>query len=107
MSTVDFFYPFSKNINNMPQGMWQMDAAMRLRHNLTLAKKGDMEAERRIINRIGTIRRSVNSMQEINQDLLEVIKEAADYLRSTGRKVDLSNKDPRYWITRRDGSPRW
>ncbi len=46
-------------------------------------------------------------MDLLSDDLLDIVKKSVVFLRSTGRKIDLGNKDPRYWITTRDGRPRW
>lgn len=102
---IEEFYPINENMK-FSQGIWQMSAVMKLKRNLEAAKMGDIDAERRIMYRLGSIRRSVD-FKELDASLVETIKECATYLRSKGRKVDFSNKDPRYWITRRDGTPRW
>lgn len=102
---IEEFYPINENMK-LSQGIWQMSAVMKLKRNLEAAKKGDIDAERRIMYRLGSIRRFVD-FKELDASLVETIKECANYLRSMGRKVDFNNNDPRYWITKRDGSPRW
>jgi phage gp46-like protein len=79
---------------------------MKINNHLQNAKLGDREAESRLCNRLGTLRRSIE-IKDMSPDLQDVIKEAAAWLRSTGRKIDFTNQDPALWITTRSGNPRF
>lgn len=109
MNRIEKFYPVSKTIVTMPDGMWQVGATLRIRDHLKNAKSGIKESETRLCNKLGTIRRSIGySFKSISPDLLTAIKESSDWLRTTGRNVDFASDDPRKWITARDGvSPRF
>jgi hypothetical protein len=104
MNKVDEFYPIDNNFSTSP--LREMGYIMRINENLRLAKAGDQVAESKLCNHLGTLRRSLE-FKDMSPDLQDVIKEAATWLRSTGRKVDFTNPDPALWITTRSGSPRF
>lgn len=104
----DKFYPVSETIRNNAGEMWQVGLTIKIQDHLNTARQGDRERESRLINRLGQLRRNMSSPDDLSPDLRSVIKEAVSWLRSTGRKVDFSDPDPRFWVTARDGkSPRW
>lgn len=106
MLGFDDFYTVSTTMKEAPQGMWQMGINGVILTHLENAKDGCRESESRLINRIGQIKRNV-PFEVLNSDLKNTLKIAVEWLRTTGRKVDLNNPDPSLWITKRDGSPRW
>ena len=103
----DEFYPKSETMAVGPGAMWVLGYEMKLREHLQNAKSGDREAESKLCNRLGQLRRHYKVLSGFPSGLLDVLKETAAFLRSTGRKVDLGNPDPRFWITTRSGGPRW
>jgi hypothetical protein len=100
----DKFYPAQANVQ-LP--LKQIGWTLKIREHLTLAKAGDRERESRLCNRLGSLRRSSPSFDELTEHLKDVVKEAVTFLRSQGRKVDFKHSDPACWITMRDGRPRW
>lgn len=107
MDKFDYMYPDLAESGAELQGMWQLGMVIKMRDHLSEAKKGDTDRERKLITRLGQTRRFVKDMDLLSDDLLDIVKKSVVFLRSTGRKIDLGNKDPRYWITTRDGRPRW
>jgi len=103
MSKVEEFYP-SYDFQQHP--FLEMALMFKIRRDIDLARKGDRTAESKLCNRIGSIRRS-SKFEDLSPDTQTAVKEAVEYLRSTGRKVDFSNPDPSLWISTRDGRPRW
>lgn len=103
---IDNFYPISETMKNSPTGMWQVGMVVKLETHLQSAKNGNRDSESRLVNRIGQIRRNV-PIDQISQSLLDVVKKSANWLRTTGRVVDLKNPDPALWITQRGGAARW
>jgi hypothetical protein len=98
---IDKFYPI---IILTP--IKELGLILKLHEHLKNARSGDRLSESKLANRLGTTRRSGN-FRELDTDLQFVIKESVEFLRSTGRTIDLMNDDPRKWITQRDGKPRW
>ena len=108
MSAFNEFYPESEIMRECPHGMWQAGMVVKIDGHLKKARAGAREAESKLINRIGQLRRCVEHFTVLQYMLQDSVKEAVEWLRSTGRRVDFSAEDPRYWITARDGkSPRW
>lgn len=108
MSKVDEFYPKSAVMAAQPDGMWQLGLVMKMEEHLAKARRGDRLYESKLINRIGQLRRCVEHFDQLQTPLQDTVREAVAWVRSTGRAVNLSVDDPRYWITARDGkSPRW
>jgi hypothetical protein len=103
--SIDLFYPISETIKT--SAIWQISMLVKLETHLQNAQNGNRLAESKLINRIGQIRRNVESFNSLNSDLQDVIKRSVEWLRTTGRTVDLKNENPALWITMRDGSPRW
>lgn len=102
------FYPISNTMCDCPSGIWQVGMVVKLTEHLAAAKSGDRERESKLINRLGQLRRNTSSLNTLNTTLVDVVKQSADFLRSTGRSVNFAHEDPRYWITARDGkTPRW
>jgi hypothetical protein len=104
MSKIDEFYPIDNDIKIYP--VREMGYIMKINNHLQMAKAGDREAESRLCNRLGQLRRSMD-FNNMSPDLQDAIKEAAAWLRTTGRKVDFSHNDPALWITTRSGNPRF
>jgi len=75
--------------------------------HMTAAIAGDLERESRLCNRVGQVRATFSHFQDVPLGVQDVMKEAIEYLKSVGRKVDFKNPDPSMWITTRDGRPRW
>ena len=103
---LDMFYPASQTMLNAPQGMWQLGMAIKLSEHLAAAKLGDRDRESRLVNRLGQLRRCVESSY-ISPGLHEQIVAAVGWLRDHGRTVDFSSADPAKWISQRGGAPRW
>lgn len=100
---VDEFYPmFEKDIGSMAG----LGLAQRIQLHLDNAKNGDRLAESKLMNRIGQVKRSF-SFDEVPVDIQDLIKEAVEYLRSTGRKVNLGSSNPEEWFTTRSGQSRF
>lgn len=74
----------------------------KLADHLSNAKKGDRESESKLCNRLGQLRRNI-TFDCLTDDLRITIKEACDWLRTTGRTVDFTQTNPGMWITSRDG----
>lgn len=103
---LDEFYPVSETIRAQPRGMWVHSMEFKLREHPAAAAGGSRDSESRLINRLGQLRR--NCPGSLPDELLPLVKEVVGFLRKVGRKVDLVNPDPRFWVTARDGrSPRW
>ena len=100
---VDMFYP----ILNLESPFTQMGLMAKIRNHLHAARRGDRERESRLINRLGSLRRSSASFNGLTLDLQTAVKDAVKFLRSEGRKVDFKNPDPALWITTRSGQARW
>jgi hypothetical protein len=77
-----------------------------IRENLSLAKVGYVEAESRLCDKLGTIRRSIEH-NDLSVGLYFAITEAINWLRSVGYRVDFMHPDPAMWITTRDGKSRF
>lgn len=107
MTTLfDEFYPLSASIQT--SGVWEINMVQKLENHLSKAVNGDREAESKLINRLGQIRRHVASFDTLSANLQDVIKKSVSWLRTIGRSVDFKNTDPGYWITARDGkTPRF
>lgn len=106
MPGFDDFYPISTTMKNAPQGLWQIGLLVIIDKHLEHAKNGCRESESRLINRIGQLKRNV-PFNAISDELKKKIKKSVEWLETTGRKVDLKNEDPRFWISNRKGGPRW
>lgn len=107
MNKLDEFYPVSNAMTNFAEGMWQVGMIVKLADHLANAKKGNKESESKLCNRLGQLRRNVK-FEGLTEDLRLAIKEASDWLRSTGRSVDFRHTNPGMWITARDGrTPRF
>lgn len=103
---LDSFYPISETMKNAPTGMWQLGMVVKLETHLQNAKNGDRDAESRLVNRVGQIRRNV-PVENLTESLREVVGKTIAWLKTTGRVVDLKNPDPALWITQRCGAARW
>ena len=88
---------------NSDQGIDGFDS---LAEHLKAAERGDRDRESRLVNRLGQLRRCVESSY-IRDGLKEQIVAAVDWLRNNGRTVDFSATDPARWISQRGGAPRW
>ena len=97
------FYP----VLNVKSPFTQMGLMVKIRNHLHAARRGDRERESRLINRLGSLRRSSEAFNGLTLDLQAAVKDAVNYLRTTGRKVDFKNPDPALWITTRSGQARW
>jgi hypothetical protein len=106
---IDSFYPFSENVKLAATGqtIGLAGLVLKLRNHMRNAQAGDRDAESRLVNRIGQIRRSVPQIGEIQPEVRDMLKECVVFLRSVGRSVKLDESDPARWITQRGGSPRW
>ena len=102
----DEFYPISTAMRDCAGGVWQLAMVVKLRDHLVGAKAGDREKESRLINRLGQLRRNV-AAADMNVELTSIVQSAVAWLRTQGRTVDMGNHDPRRWISRRGGAPRW
>lgn len=105
-SGFDSFYPVSQTMVDCPQGLWQVGMMAKLAEHLKAAERGDRDRESRLVNRLGQLRRCVESSY-IRDGLKEQIVAAVDWLRNNGRTVDFSATDPARWISQRGGAPRW
>lgn len=99
------FYPHSETMSQ--PGMWQIGLVLKIEEHLRNAKSGDALAESKLCNRIGQVRRHFPTPNTCPAGIMDAVKPAVDWLRSTGRKIDLQNNDPRMWISNRSGNPRW
>ena len=97
------FYP----ILDLESPFTQMGLMIKIRNHLHAARRGDRERESRLINRLGSLRRSSKSFNGLTLDLQATVKDAVKFLRAVGRKVDFKNPDPALWITTRSGQARW
>lgn len=104
MNKLDLFYPISETMSS--GGIWEIGMVVKLAGHRQMAKSGDLERESRLVNRLGQLRRNCEYM-DMSNNLKEEINESVAYLRSVGRKVDFSKKNPAEWITTRKGNPRW
>ena len=105
----DRFYPAISNtdtdafLDNFTATLWEL--MIRADHN------NDQRQESRVVNLIGRLRRLTgDGLLQYDSDqrlLYGALKIAALWLRDKGRTLDLSSSDGRYWISRRDGKPRW
>ena len=108
MCGFDDFYPVSRTMQEAPHGLWQIGMACKIASHLANARRGDRLSESKLINRIGQLRRCVDHFDNLGLVLQDVVKESIAWIRTTGRTVNFSADDPRYWVTARDGkSPRW
>ena len=103
---LDEFYPESE-VMARGIGMWVAGFEFKIQEHLRKAKAGDRVAESKLCNRMGQLCRHHKDLTLFPESTLVALKEVANWLRSTGRKVDFSNPDPRFWITTRSGNPRW
>lgn len=102
----DEFYAPSSSIGK--SAVWEISMMLKISDHLKSAKNGNRESESKLINRLGQVRRHITNFNSLSENLTEVFKEAVEWLRSTGRTVDFTAKDPGYWITARDGkTPRF
>lgn len=99
------FYPVCNSINTTI--FWPVGFLLKIEGHLTSAKNGNREAESKLCNRIGQLRRHISSVNDLPEDLQAAVKESVDWLRSQGRVIKLGSKDPREWISARGGMPRW
>ncbi len=99
------FYPFSNSINTT--AFWSIGFLLKIETHLRNAKNGNKEAESKLCNRIGQLRRHISSVNDLPEDLQTAVKNSVDWLRSQGRVIKLGSKDPREWISARGGMPRW
>lgn len=106
MNEFNEFYPVSDTILNCPGGLWQLGMILKLEEHLRNAQRGSGEAESKLCNRIGQLRRCV-PFNVLTTNLQEKVGECIKWLRTTGRVLDLKNEDPRQWISNRNGGPRW
>jgi len=107
VSHFDSFYPESDTIRNCPGGLWCISLLLKMESYLQKAKNGDSDAESRLCNRIGQLRRHFPSFNQLPGELGRVTKESVDWLRSVGRVVNLKSENPIDWISIRGGGPRW
>jgi hypothetical protein len=77
-----------------------------IKENLALAKIGYAEAESKLCDKLGTIRRSVE-YNDLSKGLFDAMDEAINWLLSVGYKFNFVHPDPGMWITTRDGKPRF
>lgn len=91
---------------NMGNPFIQMGLLLKIEDHLSAARQGNRDRESRLINRLGSMRRS-GSFKNLVPDLQRAVKEAIEFLRSKGRKVDFSNENPAMWITTRERRARW
>ena len=103
--SLNSFYPLSETIKK--SALWQVSMIIKIEGHLRNARNGDGEAESKLCNRIGQIRRHVKHVDHREPDLMGLVKESVDWLRSQGRKINLHSEDPREWISTRDGRSRW
>jgi hypothetical protein len=104
MNEVDRYYPIDDKLKLYP--LRQVGYIMRITANFGLAKAGDRDAESRLCNRLGSLRRSIE-FSDMSPNLQEAVKDTVEWLRSVGRKVDFKHNDPAMWITTRSGGPRF
>lgn len=106
---IDKFYPQSDSMEACATGkcVGVVGLVQRLQTHLDAAKTGSMDAERRLISRIGQVRRHVPVYSKIDAQVQVCLALAIEYLRSVGRKVNLGSDDPAMWISQRNGQPRW
>ena len=88
------------------QSLGMIGLIARLREHLVLAEAGDRSRESRLINRICQIRASAE-FNSLAPEVRGMVKRGVDFLRSTGRKVNLQSPNQIDWVSQRDGSPRW
>ncbi len=99
------FYPHSNSIHT--SALWSIGFLLKIEGHLASAKNGNKEAESKLCNRIGQLRRHIASVEDLPEDLRAAVKESVDWLRNQGRVVKLGSADPREWISARGGTPRW
>jgi hypothetical protein len=104
MKKIDDFYYVDKILLKYP--IREIDYMIKLKHYLQLAKIGDRNYESQLCNLLGTLRRSIQ-LDILSPCLQTIIKQAVQWLQTTGRKIDFSNPDPALWITKRNGKPRF
>ena len=102
--SIDTFYPISETIQQAPNGLWTIGMFTKLETHLKNAMEGDRDAESKLVNRLGQLRRHYPTFAAIPANLQGSIKRSAEWLRTTGRKIDFKNENPALWITQRDGS---
>lgn len=106
MDNIDKFYPLSETLERGGFGA-TFSLQVKLINHLASAQAGDRDAESRLVNRVGQVRRQYVHFQDVPAALQGIIKESVTWLRSTGRQVNLAHPDPAMWITTRSGDPRW
>lgn len=106
MTAFDEFYPVSDSIGK--SGFWHIGMLLKIEGHLNSARNGNRESESKLINRLGQLRRHISSFNELTPDLKAAVKEAVEWIRTTGRAVDFTASNPGSWITARDGkTPRF
>jgi len=106
----DQFYPRNEGLaQGLSLGLHEtvVDWLLQCAENLRLTSAGDKARESRLVNQLGQLRASVADFDSLPHSVQQMVRAVVLYLRSTGRIVDLGNQDARFWVTRRDGSPRW
>lgn len=98
------FYPYSETLKRGGMGA-VLSMKQKLIGHLIAAKSGCMVSESKLANRVGQIRRVFPG--KCPETYRAEMTDAIEYLRSVGRKVKLESADPRFWISRRGGGPRW
>ena len=102
----DEFYPHSETMAAMPRGLWQIGMVVKLATHRANAERGDTEAESRLCNRVGQLRRWLK-FDDMTENLRDELRESVAYLRRVGRIVNFKSEDPRAWISTRSGHHRW
>lgn len=105
--SIDKFYPISETIRACPNGMWQISMVVKLESHLQAAKNGDRDAESRLVNRIGQLRRHFPEISDLPPNIFNAMRKACGWLSTNGRVFDLLNEDPALWVSQRGGAPRW
>ena len=104
---VDDFYPLSTTMIGQSK-IWELGLLFKIESHLKNAKNDGKVYESKLINRLGQLRRNIPELNKCSPDLQVAVKEAADWLRTQGRKIDFQNPNPGLWISARDGkSPRF
>lgn len=104
MNEFDKYYPESDSMKTQGVGI-VISLKAKLQSHLRKAMSGDREAESKLCNRLGQIRR--NFPDKFPDWLKEEFDQAVPFLRSVGRTINFKSSDPRYWISQRGGYPRW
>jgi hypothetical protein len=98
-------YKTELDLDNSP--LKEMGLTLRITEHLAFAKTGNMDRERRLIQRLGELRSCNKPFSQLCDDLQKAVKDAVMFLRSTGREVNFTHPNAAMWITTRDGRPRW